>query len=168
MSTQPPLPSIPPELFSTAPPVIAGPRATPGKVMAPAIALLCVAGFNGLYTLSQFKELILGRSRAEQEQLEKIVNDENAPELMRNAVRRIIDGTPGKWFAALISLLFSIGIAGGGIATLRMQMFPLALAGAVMSVIPCATIMGCCGVGQGVGIWAIVVLANPEVRSWFR
>jgi len=68
----------------------------------------------------------------------------------------------------IIGLVFSVGIAVGGVMMVRMQMYPLALAGSIMAVIPCATVMGCCGVGQAVGIWAIVILANGEVQSWFK
>jgi hypothetical protein len=30
------------------------------------------------------------------------------------------------------------------------------------------TCTGCCGLGQGIGIWALVVLLKPEVKALFR
>ena len=139
------------------------PRTTPGRVLAPAIALLCLAAFNGLFALDALKNLVLGDS-----ELEKIATDEEAPDELRNLVRRMNEGTAGKWIGMIIGLLFSVFIAVGGVMMLKMRMYPIALTGAICAVIPCATILGCCGVGQAVGIWAIVILAKPEVRGWFN
>ena len=41
----------------------------------------------------------------------------------------------------------------------------LAMTGSVLSMIPCLS--GCCIVGLPVGIWALVVLNNPDVRAGF-
>ena len=36
-----------------------------------------------------------------------------------------------------------------------------------MAAIPCLSFLACCLIGEGVGIWALVVLFTPEVKRSF-
>jgi hypothetical protein len=51
----------------------------------------------------------------------------------------------------------------GGIQMCRVRGYGLAVFGAVL-----ALFSGCCVVGQAAGIWALVVLMDPDVKASFR
>ena len=34
--------------------------------------------------------------------------------------------------------------------------------------VPCVSCAGCCGVGEVIGLWALIVLLSADVRSAFR
>ncbi|NMC20266.1 MAG: hypothetical protein GYA33_07565 [Thermogutta sp.] len=54
----------------------------------------------------------------------------------------------------------------GAVMMLQQKMRGLAVTGAILSMVPC---ISCCWpLGLGMGIWALVVLNNPGVRSAFR
>lgn len=73
------------------------------------------------------------------------------------------------WLMTAASLIVPVLGLLGGINMLRMRAFGLAVSGAVATAIPCLSASGCCcGLGQVVGVWCIVVLMNPDVRSMFR
>jgi hypothetical protein len=56
----------------------------------------------------------------------------------------------------------------GGVRMRALQSYGLAMTGSILAALPCFSCAGCCGVGQVVGIWSIVVLFNPEVRAAFQ
>ena len=68
----------------------------------------------------------------------------------------------------------AVPIAGGqsllaGLNMRALRAYGLCMAGAVCAVIPCVSAASCpCIFGAVIGIWAIVVLASPEVRDAFR
>jgi len=68
-------------------------------------------------------------------------------------------GPPG------IGVLVGVLSIAGGVQLARRRMWGLAAAGAFAGALPCT-----CGfpVGLPIGIWALVVLANPSVRESFR
>jgi hypothetical protein len=51
---------------------------------------------------------------------------------------------------------------------LQMRSYILCVIASLISAIPCVSLSGCCCIGQGVGIWALVTLFNSDVRSSFR
>jgi hypothetical protein len=78
-----------------------------------------------------------------------------------------------------MSLAFGVGVGGGGtllslltvfgaIRMMGLKSYALAVFVSVLAAIPCISCTACCGLGEGVGIWALVVLLNPEVRAAFR
>ena len=56
----------------------------------------------------------------------------------------------------------------GGARMRALQSYGMAVTASVLALIPCLTCTGCCGLGQGIGIWALVVLLKPEVKALFR
>jgi hypothetical protein len=57
------------------------------------------------------------------------------------------------------------------IAAIRMRLlrsYTLAVVGSVVTALPCVSCTGCCGLGEVVGIWALVILVSPDVRLAFR
>lgn len=64
--------------------------------------------------------------------------------------------------AALVSLL-------GGIMMCVRRARGLAILGAIIATIPCLSPSACpCIFGMAIGIWALVVLFNPDVKAAFR
>jgi len=55
----------------------------------------------------------------------------------------------------------------GGVSFLRLGSLPLAVAGAVVASIPILSPLGCCLIGEAVGVWSLVVMLSPDVRSAF-
>jgi hypothetical protein len=67
----------------------------------------------------------------------------------------------------IVQLLFAILILIGAIKMKRLESYGLAIASAILAMIPC-TFGGCCVLGLPFGIWALVVLSDIHVRSAFR
>jgi hypothetical protein len=64
----------------------------------------------------------------------------------------------------LIGLVVKFLVLGGAIQMARMRMYPIAIAAAVLEIIPC----GPCGILElPVGIYALVILLMPDVREAF-
>ena len=77
-------------------------------------------------------------------------------------------------FASSIVLTWgSISLAGafvvcyGGANMRSLNSYTVAVLGAVIACVPVISPLGCCGFGQVVGIWSLVILLNPEVSSAF-
>ena len=68
----------------------------------------------------------------------------------------------------LFALLSAVLPIAGGVRMLSLKSYGLALTGAITASIPCISAMACCGLGEGAGIWAMVVLLNPDIKSAFR
>jgi hypothetical protein len=84
------------------------------------------------------------------------------PEEVKNQAMYIL------WPLTAVNLIASVLSLIGGICMIRLRGYALSVTGAVATVIPCVTCTACCGVGEGIGIWALVVLMNEEVRAAFR
>jgi hypothetical protein len=68
----------------------------------------------------------------------------------------------------VFSLLAAAITIFGGMRMLKLTSYGLAVFASVLAAIPCISPMGCCGIGEGAGIWSFVVLMNADVRSAFR
>jgi hypothetical protein len=64
-----------------------------------------------------------------------------------------------------ISLVCSVLIFLGGSKMKHLQGYGLAITGSILSIIPCTN--SCCCIGTPLGIWAIVVLLNSDVKLAF-
>jgi hypothetical protein len=63
-------------------------------------------------------------------------------------------------------ILLSAVIFYGGLKMKRLENHGLAVASSILAIIPCTS--PCCLLGIPVGIWALVVLMKPEVKSAFH
>jgi len=76
----------------------------------------------------------------------------------------------GRMLGGVIGGTFGIVMDGlvifGAINMLRVSSFGLAITGAIVSVVPCAS--PCCVLGIPFGIWALVVLNDASVKAAFR
>ena len=64
-----------------------------------------------------------------------------------------------------IGLLFAGLLVFAGMKMMKLESWGLCLAASIVAIIPC--ISPCCCVGLPVGIWAVVVLLNDEVKTAF-
>jgi len=74
--------------------------------------------------------------------------------------------TSGAVMAGL-SGLTSLLMIFGGMWMRDLTGYGVAMSGAILGAIPCVTTTGCCLLGQIAGIWVIVVLLDPMVRTAF-
>jgi hypothetical protein len=66
----------------------------------------------------------------------------------------------------ILQVICSIPILMGGMAMRQLKGYVLSIVGAVLALIPCTNT--CCCAGFPLGIWAIIVLANSDVKTAFR
>jgi uncharacterized ion transporter superfamily protein YfcC len=146
------------------------------KVTLPAIFLIIIAvlnllpgGYfvvNGIFVNTLSDEQMEKQLKA-QNQLSKAQLDElqqkgyTISDIKRIAVYLCL----GLGGAALVAALVMIV---GGIRMLQMKSYGLAVFASVLAAVPCLSGLACCGMGEIVGIWSIVVLLQNDVRSAFR
>jgi hypothetical protein len=143
------------------------------KVSVPAILLIVTGILNLLGSLGYFFVAFVFFSMPA-DQLEQAMQQQNpeqrkaleeqgiGPEQLRNiyVVGGGISGVVGL-VSALITLF-------GGVRMRSLHGYGLAVFASILALVPCISPVGCCLVGQIAGIWALIVLASPEVRSAFR
>jgi hypothetical protein len=149
------------------------PRQSPEQVKLPGIFLVIVAVinilmslylvFNGIMVYSNPKYL---QSYLDQMSERFRSSGEQVPDFMQNAERFAAAVSTVDYTWAAVSILAALITLIGGIRMIMLRSYGLALTGAIIASIPCVSC--CCGGGQGIGIWAIVVLARAEVKAMFR
>ena len=75
----------------------------------------------------------------------------------------------GAYIGIVVDVLAMIGqivVIVGAVSMLKGQSYASAMAASVISVIPCLS--ACCVLGIPFGIWALVVLNDPGVKTAFR
>jgi hypothetical protein len=130
-----------------------------GRVQPPAICLI-VLGSLGLalhLALLAFGVLGVGLS-----QLTK------APPLASPGQRAIVAmvGLGATVVFRLFALIFSALIVFGGARMKSLRSWGLSLASAILAMLPCVS--PCCILGLPLGIWAVVVLADEDIRNSFH
>jgi len=65
-----------------------------------------------------------------------------------------------------IGVILGIVVIWGGVKMRNLESYPLAMAAAIIAMIPC--FWPCCVLGLPFGIWALVVLSDPLVRAAVR
>lgn len=127
------------------------------KLKVPSIGLLIcgiLSGFTGILTLVSGLIRLIGLSG-----IEKLPTDE---------AERIgyLMGTFGGYGLALISLLVAPLIVVGAIKMMKGKSRGMAMASAVLSILP---ITSCCFfISIIFGVWAIIVLIQPDVKEFFQ
>jgi hypothetical protein len=84
---------------------------------------------------------------------------------MRDLLNFYVYGGFGGAVAGVLSGVLAIV---AGVRMLALKSYGLAVFSSVVLAIPCVSCSACCGLGEGIGIWALVVLMNEEVRAAFR
>jgi hypothetical protein len=152
-------------------------EAVRGRVQMPAIFLIVVAILNLLLALGCFGfAVVYSRIPEDQaEEIEKMMQKDewqkkNLEEMkkagytMQDILKMYVYGGFG---GGAVGLVTSLLILLGGIQMLRLRSYGLAVFSSILVALPCISGSACCCLGEGIGIWALVVLMNPEVRAAF-
>ena len=67
-----------------------------------------------------------------------------------------------------LALICAAVIIAAGVMMLQRKMYPLCVAGSILAAIPCLSFLACCLVGEGVGVWALVILMSADVKRSFQ
>jgi hypothetical protein len=147
------------------PPPMGTPTQPPGPnpaeaVKLPAIFLIIVGGIGVLAALVGIVQAAAGTSQA---QMQQLLSDPNLPP----ALRSVMGGAQGVGIIGNIFMLLAGGLQiFGGVKMMQLRSFGLAMAASIVALIPCWG--SCCCIGIPVGIWALIVLNKPEVKTAFR
>lgn len=85
------------------------------------------------------------------------------PEFQRMIGR--FSGTLGV-VSGIVALAVAVLILYGALKMRKLESYGWAMTASILAVVPCVS--PCCLVGLPIGIWALVVLAKPEVKSAFQ
>jgi hypothetical protein len=122
-------------------------------VAGPAIALMIVGGLAiawalfGLVANLFMQGLVISMATP---------NPRSTPELIGNFV--------GGVCGALFGLLWGGVILAGALQMKGLRAYPLAMTASIVAMVPCNV---CCLLGLPFGIWALVMLCNPDVKRAF-
>jgi GYF domain 2 len=136
------------------------------RVKAPAVALMVVSILNIILALWNLLQLIFSSPNLQQvnSELEQLNNPQ-----IQQFVQKMLHLMYGPLGIAnvFVELAISVLILVGAIKMKSLQSYEFAMAAAAMALVPCLT--PCCGylLGIAFGIWALVILRKPEVKSHF-
>jgi hypothetical protein len=152
-----------PEFATTPPPSTAAPYAPSGisaprpvagsldAVNGPAIGLICVAVFGFLAQMAGLVWRLAFAGMAARQM--------TGPWAFMNSGGIAVG-------SAIVAILVSVLILFGGLKMKQLENYGLAMTASIVAMIPC--ISPCCLIGLPIGIWALVVLSKPEVKSAFH
>ncbi len=123
------------------------------QVNGPAIGLIVVAILGALAQIASIIWALAGPA---------LLASSRMP---REALASMFSGTIGIVFS-IIGLLFSPVILLGAIKMKNLENYGFAMAASIIAMVPCFS--PCCLLGLPIGIWAVVVLSKPEVKSAFH
>ncbi|QRN95121.1 hypothetical protein JRI60_39515 [Archangium violaceum] len=128
------------------------------EVSTPAILLMVTAGLGVAAALLGFVQALLGAGGIPPEML----NDPNMAQFRPWLERSQSFGVIGN----ILTLALSGVTFFGALKMKNLENFGLAIAASIIAIIPCFG--PCCCIGIPAGIWSLVVLNKPEVKSAFR
>ncbi|MBP3958814.1 hypothetical protein J8F10_26510 [Gemmata sp. G18] len=144
-------------------------RRAKSKVMAPAIGLIVVAVFGFLSValgIVQFATL----DAQFDEEVKKVEQNPGIPDAQKKDQIQLLnqfrDWAKIGWipFYAMIGVFSVITLIGGvKLMSLSGKFWPIA--GSVLALLPCTS--GCCFLGLVFGIWALVIIGQPDVKAGF-
>jgi hypothetical protein len=149
-----PLPSTPPPGIPTMQP-LGGAYVNPAaadQVNGPAIGLMIVAIVGFLWQVANLVWRMFFSAVA--------ASQANQPEWVT-----MLSGT-GAIVGAILGLLSSILVLFGALKMKKLESHGLAMAVSIIAMIPCVS--PCCLIGIPIGIWSLVMLSKPEVKSAFH
>lgn len=153
-------------------------RGTPAKVMIPAILLVIVGAINLIYGI----QATIRNALRFNDPLPVVEADDDPPErntqLAENLDKLIQPfddfneaiGPYAREFnlgVSLALLVIGVLITVGGVQMCRLKSYKLAMTAAILSCVPCVTLMACCGLGEVAGIYSCIVLMGKDVKALF-
>jgi hypothetical protein len=130
------------------------------QVSVPAILLMVLGGLTIAAALFGMVQYLMGSNTA---QMEELLNNPQIPEGMKSVIAASNKlGIVG----SLLQLVLGGVTAFGGLKMKSLESYGLAMAASIIVIIP---LFGscCCCIGIPIGIWSLVVLNKPEVKSSF-
>ncbi|WNG15099.1 hypothetical protein [Cystobacter fuscus] len=128
------------------------------QVSAPAILLMVTAGLGVVMSLVGLAQAVLGLNQIPPQ----LLDDPNLSQY-----RSLFESVQKAGsFSNVITLLLSGLTFFGALKMKNLENFGLSMAAAIIALLPC--VGPCCCLGLPVGIWALVVINKPEVKSAFR
>ncbi len=124
-----------------------------GKLKGPAIALLICAPFGIILMIVDLVGRVMN------------INNDTVPVFGNNA-QAALAGVYIGMVVDVLAMICQIVVIVGAVSMLKGQSYASAMAASVISVIPCLS--ACCVLGIPFGIWALVVLNDPGVKTAFR
>lgn len=152
------LPTAVPVPIASAPPPFtpsSGGASVRQEVAGPAIGLIVVGVLGAIQAAVGILTNLLGAGL-------NAASFRGNPEAER--IFTLLGGTIGT-AVYLVSLAISVFVFYGGLRLQKLQSYGLCVVASVLALIPCTS--PCCCVGLPVGIWALVVMNRPEVKSQF-
>ena len=148
---------------SRPPPLVAASGPAPPKLAAPAIALVVVGVIDGVQAIYGLSRNLSGANEGNPPP----PNVQENPQLMEiydamQPYQGVINTT-----GTALAVLCAVVIVLAGVQMLRRKMYPLCVTGSILAAIPCLSFLACCLIGEGVGIWALVVLMQSDVKQTF-
>ena len=133
------------------------------KIQVPAIGIITTGALGALLSLYGVIATVLGSNKvAEDAELPPGLPPEAAVLLKSYLSAMEAFNLPLNLLALILSSLTLVA----GIKMLQHRSYGLVMAGVIIGMIPCFS--GCCCTGLPFGIWALIVLSDPEVRKSFH
>lgn len=146
-------PVSPPPPPSQPPPPTGGPGAAQ-QIQGPAIGLLVTAVVGGLWAVFSVLANILGLGMAG---LDSVTREYDWAEYAFGGAFGIV--------FALIGLVVAAFLLWAALQMKELKNWTVSVVASILAMIPC--ISPCCIIGLPIGIWALVVLMKPEVKTAF-
>jgi hypothetical protein len=155
-----PAPAATPRALSAASPAGAGRESALNAIKVPAIALIVIASLGIAYYLFNTIMILTGVNSFQPQM----------PSDMPPEARQLMEFSKGAHgplaiFVSLVIMALNGFVLFGSIKMLKLQNYGVAVAAAIIAMLPCQC---CCLFGLPFGIWALVVLNKPEVKSNFN
>lgn len=134
------------------------------KIKAPAVAML-VAGILGIVLCLAHLVSLAFSGVMDPDMLRRA----NLPRELQELLIEAQSNTIGELLWAGISLAVYGFITFAGVRMLNQRSWGAALTGSILLMIPCFTPCCCtCGATLGIGIWALIVLLDAQVKQAFK
>ena len=147
------------------------PAAVVSKVSGPAIGLLVTGILNVLMSIYQAINCLVMWTRGpeimqQNPQFDQMQRDMEAQGLDPAKFMNIFQTMgPLGVILALVGVVVGVIIILGALKMKNLQAYGLSMTSSILAMVPC---LSCCVIGLPIGIWALVVLNNPEVKAAFR
>lgn len=138
------------------------------KLATPAIALLIVGILSVLASLWGVGSALYNRANADAftaqfDEVREQIGEDNP---FIPVIDLMISANAGPWLVItnIVGLLVSLLIVAGALRMKSQKSYALSVVAAIMAMLP---IGSCCCIGLPIGIWALIVLMNGDVKQSF-
>jgi len=98
-------------------------------------------------------------------EIDKATNGDFKPNLDPEDVKIYFVAAAFVW--GTLAALASLVTITGGMRMRALQSYRVAMTGAVLAAVPFVSLLACMGLGLAAGIWAVMILIQPDVKSAF-